>query len=345
MPHIRYLQECGYEVECACAKTGFWFDELKRKHGLVVHEIDFARKPFKFKNIKAYSSLKKLVRGNNYSLINCHQPVGGAMGRLAGRACQIPVVYTAHGFHFFKGAPIRNRIIYKQVEKYCSKMTDALVIMNQEDFESAKKLRAKSVHLINGIGFDPNKNIEESEIEFQKNDSVILSVGELNKNKNHIVVINALKKLGNPNIKYVICGQGKLKKKLEGHENVVLLGYRKDVQSIMRKCDVFIMPSRREGLPMSMMEAMHNGLPIIASKIRGHVDLVQEGLNGILVDLDDKDGFKVAIQKIVEDPALCKSMGEQSQQVVRKFYIDEVVKQMEKIYKSVENFFNKCVDK
>ena len=139
LPHIKHLQDNGNIVEVVCAQTGFWFDELKEKHNLVVHEINFVRNPIKPSNIKAYKKLKQLQKDNNYDLIYCQQPVGGLMGRLLGKKFKIPVIYTAHGFHFFKGCSFASKLIYKNVERWLSKYTDILITINDEDFEAAKK--------------------------------------------------------------------------------------------------------------------------------------------------------------------------------------------------------------
>ena len=156
IPHIKHLQELGNEVECVCSKTGFWFDELKEKYGFIVHEIDFGRNPLKLKNIKAYKNLKKLQKERNFDFVYCQQPVGALMGRLFAKKFKIPCMYTAHGFHFFKGCGLANKYVYKPVEHWLSKYTDVLVTINEEDYQSALKMKAKKVYKINGIGIDGN---------------------------------------------------------------------------------------------------------------------------------------------------------------------------------------------
>ena len=203
IPHARYMQEQGAIVECACAKTGFWFDELV-KMGFIVHEIPLTRSPFSIKNLKGYKLLKKIVKENNINMIHCHQPVGGVMGRLVAKKFKLPCIYTAHGFHFFKGAPLKNRLIFKTVEKYCSKFTTALITMNNEDFENASKMKAKKVYQINGIGLDLSKykKIEsfdkasfKTELGIQKDEFVIVTVAEFIKRKNYNTMLETIKEL------------------------------------------------------------------------------------------------------------------------------------------------------
>ena len=348
IPHIRHLQKAGNTVECACARTGFWFDDLKDKHGLYVHEIGFTRNPFSFKNIKGYKKLKKLVKATKYDLIHCHQPVGGVMGRKVGAACKVPVLYVAHGFHFYKGAPLTSKL-YKLIETHYAKKTGALVTINDEDFQAAKKMKAKNVYKINGIGYDSSKVKDDKfdkdplrkEIGITEKDFVVLNVAECNKNKNQEAIINAISMI-DENVKLIMCGTGNLLEyykhlahTLGCEDKVEILGYRTDVPNILKLADAFIMASLREGLPVSVMEAMSNGLPIIASNIRGNRDLVEDRANGLLVDLNEPDGFLNALKELSQNKQLCKEMGQQSREKIQKFSIQEVLKQMEEIYISL----------
>ena len=352
MPHIKHLVDNGNIVECACHETGHWFGEIKEK-GINIYEVPFARNPLKPTNLKAKKQLSNIVKTGKYNLIHCHTPVGGVMGRIMGKKYKIPVLYIAHGFHFYKGAPLVNRLVYKTIEKHYAKHTDALVTMNDEDYISAKQMKAKSVYKINGIGYDSAKHTEISEEDKEKlkkelnikpTDFVILSVGELNKNKNQIAVIKAIKQLNDKNVKYFICGRGPLKdyltnqiKSLGLEEQVKLLGFRKDVANILAITNLFVMPSIREGLPMSMMEAMDAKLPIVASNIRGCRDLVENNKNGLLVDLKEKDGFYNAIKQLKDNPQQCLEFGAENKEKIKMYYIKNVLNQMEEIY---DNIFN-----
>ena len=262
IPHIRYLQEQGNIVECVCSKTGFWFDELKDKFGFTMHAIDFARNPFKVKNIKAYKKLVQLQKQEKFDLVYCQQPVGGLMGRLIGKKFKIPVIYTAHGFNFLKGNnPLKN-FLFKSVEKWLAKYTDVLITINQEDFEVSKKWKAKKKFKISGIGFDINKydNAEFDKQEFKqslglKDEFVVLTVAEFIKRKNYAISLKVISEQKNKNIKYVICGRGVLEEEIKQQiedlkieDKVLLLGYRKDINKIMQIADVFFLPSKQEGL-------------------------------------------------------------------------------------------------
>lgn len=348
IPHIQEMQKAGNVVECACNKSGFWFDELKEKYGFTMHEIHSARNPVSPKNIKAYKELKKLVKQNGYNLIYCQQPVGGLFGRLLAKKFKIPCIYTAHGFHFFKGAPLKNNLIFKPVEKYLAKYTDILITINEEDYQAAKKMKAKKVFKIHGIGFvnktQSEKNVDQirEELGIGKKDFVLISVGELNENKNHLAVLKAVAELHVPNFTYVICGQGPRRQEYETFiakhnlQNVVkLLGFRKDVQDILKASDAFIMPSFREGLPMSMMEAMNLGLPILASNIRGCKDLVAVERNGFLFEPTNIAQMKEQILKLYKNKNLCEKIRKNNLEDIKQYSVENVKKELNEIYKEV----------
>ena len=117
IPHIQNMQNKGYKVDCACSVTGDFFGILKNRYGFNMYEIGFKRSPFNLKNVSAFCKLNTLVRENNYDIIFCHEPVGGAMGRLVGCINNRKVIYMAHGFHFYKGAPAKMKLFYF-VEKF-----------------------------------------------------------------------------------------------------------------------------------------------------------------------------------------------------------------------------------
>lgn len=351
LPHIKYLQEQGNTVECICSKTGFWFDELRDKFGLTCHDVSLPRNPLHPSIFKGWKQLKKLQKQEHYDLVYCQQPVGGVMGRMIAKKFKIPCIYTAHGFHFFQGNSKIKNLIFRTIEKHYSKYTNALVTINQEDYNAAQKFKAKKVYKINGIGVDLSKykvNMALNKSEFKKSlglnedDFVITSIGELNENKNTLRLIEVMAQIPEPKIKYLICGQGPLKDKYEesikkyGLENrVKLLGFRTDIPDILTITDLYIMPSYREGLSKSMMEAMCYGLPIVASKIRGNVDLLGNNEGGILCSPTDDATYGEAIKHIYLDKKLAEKMGKRNKEFIKNFDIKVVLTQMEEIYREI----------
>ena len=300
MPNIELLQEMGYEVHVACnfekgsTCTEERIQKLKkrlREINVRYFQIDFSRSILKVNEIlKSYRQVKTLLVKEHYDFIHCHSPIGGVIGRIAGHKTHTKVIYTAHGFHFYKGAPLQNWLLYYPVEKWLSRYTDVLITINKEDYQRAKKkFHAKETKYIPGVGIDVEKiqavqvdrAKKRAELGIGEGDFLMLSVGELSKRKNHQIVIEALAKLKDKKIKYIICGQGPLKDKLEQlaeklgvKDQLFLLGFRTDVIEICKSSDLFVFPSLQEGLPVALMEAMACGLPCVASRIRGNIDLI-----------------------------------------------------------------------
>ena len=343
LPYLKRFKEKGYETHVAAHEnTGI-------QHCDKFYDIPIERNPLKKGNIIAYKQLRKIIREGEYDIIHCHTPVASILTRIASikeRKKGTKVIYTAHGFHFCKGAPILNWLIYFPIEWICSFFTDVLININEEDYNFSKKhMHARRVEYVPGVGIDPQKYVSndrknKTEIFGVKGDDiVILSVGELNKNKNHEVILKAIKETNNPKIHYFIAGVGNLEehlknlaKELSIEDRFCLLGYRNDINELLSGADLFCFPSYREGLPVSVMEAMASGLPIIASKIRGNKDLVKDGRNGFLVDPANTEGFKVAINTLINDDNLKKEIEENNISDIKRFDIENVAKIMERIY-------------
>ncbi len=362
MPFIRILQEMEYKVHVACnfIRGNTCSDEAVMKlketlDGMDVkyYQIDFSRNMLNVvDNAKAYRQVKSLLNENKYKFLHCHSPIGGVIGRLTGHRFNTKVVYTAHGFHFYKGAPLLNWLLYFPIEKLCSWYTDVLVTINQEDFALAKKrMRAKKVFYVPGVGIDTkkytvNENAKETkrrEIGIPEDAIILLSVGELTKRKNHERIINTFAKINNRNVHYIVVGKGKLKdyliqkaKELNVLDRFHLLDYREDIVDLYSMADIFCFPSLMEGLPVSLMEAMAVGLPVVCSDIRGNNDLIDDGKGGFLIRNQDLNDFTSKIELLIEDPFLRNSMGEHNTEKIRKFDSDEVNSKMKFIYQSME---------
>ncbi len=351
---IRILQELGYEVHCA---TNFEGETMRadaentlKEHGVICHSIPIERSPLRLReNLNAYRALKSLLKKEHFAGVHCHTPMGGVIGRLAASATHTaPVIYTAHGFHFYKGCPLKNRLIYQTAETFLARYTDAQITINQEDYAAAQKfpLRGKAYY-VPGIGVDVKKissvqvdrATKRAELGIPQDAFVFISVGELNENKNHSTVIRALARTDIPNSYYLICGEGKLKQqhfelaqKLGISEKVKLLGFRTDVSEILRVCDCFVFPSFREGLSVSLMEAMAAGLPCIASRIRGNVDLLEE--SRYLFEPADESTLCQLMQDAVNGVQVDQECA-QNKKALEQFDVKNVSECMQKIYTDV----------
>lgn len=352
VPTLKLLHEMGYEIHVAASNDYEYREECDIPYCDKYYNIDFSRSPFKKNNITAYKQLKNIIEKENFNLIHCHTPVGGVVARYAARKSRTrgtKVVYTAHGFHFYKGAPLKNWIIYYPIEKYMSKYTDVLITINNEDYNLAKnKFRANKVEYINGVGIDLkkinsvsiNKTKKRKDLEIKYDDIVFLSVGELNYNKNHIESIKAVNNIYNKkNIKYLICGVGpnenKLRKYIEDNKltnNVKLLGYRDDIIEIMKSSDIFLFPSKREGLPVSVMEAMACGLPVICSNIRGNKDLIDDCKGGIIVNNNKCRDYFDSIKKLTSDVELQREYGKYNKEKIKEYDYNKILDKLGMIY-------------
>lgn len=358
MQNIEILQEQGYEVHVAAnfeqgsssskERVEEFKKELKEKN-ILYFQIDFSRKVTNIpQNIKAYKQIKKILKDNKYEFVHCHSPIGGVCGRLAAKATNTKVIYTAHGFHFYKGAPKLNWIIYYPIEKVLSYITDILITINKEDYELAKrKMKASKIKYVPGVGVDTNKfgNVDvdrlakRKELELCEDSIVLFSVGELNKNKNHEVIIRAIAKLNNPNIHYLIAGRGSLEsylselsKNLNLENQVHLLGFRTDISELYSIADIFCFPSYREGLSLALMEVMASGLPVICSNIRGNRDLIHLEKGGFLCESSNVDEFAKNIKFLAEKSAIRSRMSIYNKEFINNFDIDKVRKHMKTIY-------------
>lgn len=363
MPNIKILQDLGYEVNVACnfkngsTCTDEKIIELRKKLDVInvkCIQINFARSPFSKQTLIAYKQLKNIIRKGKYTFVHSHAPVSGILSRFAARKARkkgTKVIYTAHGFHFFKGAPLFNWLTYYPLEKICSYFTDVLITLNTEDFELAKKkMKARKICYIPGVGLDTSKfsnvNIDKSQKrkEFGLNDKniILFSVGELNKNKNHKVIIEALSKIKDKNIHYIVAGSGSLleeNKKIADDlgikDNVHFLGYRSDISDLFAIADIYVHPSFREGLSVALMEALGSGLPCVISKIRGNVDLIQENQGGFLVEPHNIDGFTKGIEYFANNKNKRLECGEFNKEYIKNFDICKVDKIMREIYEEV----------
>ena len=355
LPHIENLKNNGYIVDIACSNVGGRIDEVQERTTGVVNKlyvVGTVRSPFSLKNIKGYMDMKKIINENDYDYIWTNEPVIGVVTRLAAskkrRKKQLKVMYMAHGFHFYKGASKVNWILFYTVEWLTSFLTDLLVTINLEDYYRAKKLHAKKVEYIHGIGIDTDRLSKTERTDIRKElglsgvDFLVLSVGELNNNKNQKIIFKALAETGDNSIHYLLCGKGderenleKLAVQLNVSERVHFLGYRKDVVDICTNVDVFAMPSFREGLPVATLEAMYCGLPIINSNIRGLVDITKNEQSGFVCEPNDVKSFTNAIINIKNNQSLKKSAVENNKETVKPFLIEEVKKDIGSAYPSL----------
>lgn len=344
VPHIRYLAQNGFSVDLACSVVGDRLEDVKNAVGNVanIHTLRLERSPFSPVNLKGYGDLKKLLAENEYDIIWTNEPVMGVMTRFAARNARkkgTKVLYMAHGFHFFKGAPLLNWLMWAPTEIIMAHFNDILVTINWEDYNWAKKHTATPViKHIDGIGVDfsdregvISRDEKRSQLGIKPDDILVLSVGELQKRKNHQVIIESIANLKNDKIKYIICGQGVLENHLKSvveknnlQNQVFFLGYRQDIPEIMSACDIFAHPSVREGLGLASLEAMASGLPLITSNVQGVPDYVENGVTGYMCAPRDVEAFTRNINTLVSDKSLREKIGTTNVGFVQKYRVEVI---------------------
>lgn len=364
MNNIQILKSLAYEVHVACnfRDRSIWpenrikeFIEKLKELEVNYHQIEFSRSPKDIRRIwKSFYQMNLLISSKEFDLVHCHTPMAGVISRILCHKRSIEVIYTAHGFHFYNGAPLKNWLVYYPIEKTLSRWTDILITINREDYKRAeKKFHAKKTEYVSGVGLDIEMlssrqvNVEEKrrELGINRDEIMLISVGELNKNKNHVAVIKALGEIkkSDKNIEHVhyfIAGKGELqnvlmelaeKKGIKLH----LLGFRNDVPELLKVADIFILPSIREGLNVSLMEAMACKLPIVCSRIRGNTDLVTEGKGGFLFTPTNQDDIKDKLEELIKMPVEeRRGFGEYNFQKIQKFSSKVVERKMRDIYGS-----------
>jgi len=282
--------------------------------------------------------------------------MGAAVTRLAARKARkkygTRVIYTAHGFHFFKGAPVQNWLLYYPVEQYMARHTDALITINKEDYDFAKRNFKADVRYVPGVGIDEKKfdlKMSDSEKRQLRNtlgltvdDFVMIFPAEISNRKRHIWLINCLEDLikKHPNIHLLLPGSDRLDgaaqllvKNLSLSKNIHFLGFRKDIPKLLMVSDLAISSSRQEGLPVNIMEAMFAGLPIVVSDSRGNRDLVVHGQNGYVIPIDDQAGYAAKIEDLYNNRSMRQSMGKASKEMVEPYLMPKIMDQMIKIYR------------
>lgn len=368
MNNVKILQEMGYEVHYAANFNVIVYGNDNHRldnTGIVCHSIPFPRSPFSKEVKKSFQALTNLLLEESFDLVHCHMPLSGVVARRAVKKAEhilnrkIPVMYTAHGFHFYEGAPLRNWCYYP-VERHLARMTDRLIVINKEDYKRASKFPVRgSVEYIPGVGMNLPffEKVEKGEDIRQKYDipedyKIVISVGELTKRKNHELMLRAMAEVQDLPIIYIICGSGPLEeyllelaKSLGIEKRVRFTGYVENVRQVLAQSDCFVFPSFQEGLPVAVMEAMAMGLPVIASRIRGITDLVEHTKGGYLVQGFDPVDYSVKIRRIftekegksaVPRDVRRAQMGAWNQEKVKEFALPVVDRQMRRIYQEVE---------
>ena len=348
IPYLKWFKEQGWETWVA-AKNDYPDGVCEIPYCDHYVNIDFARSPFSKQTIVAYKQLRRLFSEERFDIVHTHTPVGGVLTRLAARDARragTKVVYTAHGFHFYKGAPAANWALWYPVERLMSRFTDVLVTINDEDYRRAQRFAHCRVEYVPGVGIDlgrfaraKDRADKRTELGLTEGDFVLLSVGDLIPRKNQTAIVEALAQLP-VDVKLLICGEGVERENLESQiahldlgARARLLGFRSDMAEIMHACDALVFPSVHEGLPVSVMEAMASGLPVIASSIRGiDPDLLKNRESGLVLGSVDPGHIAAAVTELMGDASLRDRLACNAAKAVQRFGLEEALAATSGIY-------------
>lgn len=348
LPYLQYFQSQGYEVHVACNGDG------NIPYCDMFHAVPFERNPFQKANIDAYRRMKMIMQVHSFSLIHCHTPMGAAITRLAARKSRksgTAVLYTAHGFHFFKGAPLKNWLMYFPIEWALSFFTDTLITINQEDYTRAKKcFHAKQIVFVPGVGIDKSRFFRQNDTKkrdemrrllgISPQDFMLVYVAELIARKNQLELIRAIQKTKQnaPNVRLLLVGTGEKAaeyqqaiRDMQLENEAILMGWRSDIPEILSAADGYIAVAKHEGLAINLIEAMASRLPIIATNVRGQRDLIQNGETGYLIANDEKEMVK-AIETLMTQPAQNDCLSKNAWQASEKYALEAVMPLMKEMY-------------
>lgn len=353
IPYIQYLQSIGYEVHVAANDSDTQIIEANKQYNLPIN-----RNPFSINNLKAIRQLKKIIEKENYCLIHCHTAMGSVVARLAAKKFRlkgsVKILYTAHGFHFYKGSPKIYWLLYFPIEKYLSQYTDGIITMNEEDYSLVieRKFAVKNVFKTSGVGINSvkfegmsakDKNALRGKNGYSADTFIILYIAEFISRKDHKFIIESIPFIKEKisNFKFIFAGRGILKEVTEEYarqngvvEYTDFLGFRKDIGELIIMADIGVSVSKQEGLPMNVAEEMYAAKPVVASCIRGHADLIDDAENGYLFCQGDKNAFAERIAKLYFDKELYSKMSAEAKKKSIQFELSNCLDEMKLIYNS-----------
>lgn len=357
LPFARHFRASGWTVDAAArgvTAAGTLEPEFDS-----LYEMEWTRNPLDWENLaRSAKRIRAIVARNGYDIVHVHTPIAAFVTRLALRgeraAGKVKIAYTAHGFHFYQGAPPLKNLIFQTAERLAARWTDHLIVINGEDYEAALKMlpREKITYMAGGIGMDLKKYRKAAfgadeiaaarrEMGAGPGDTLVLTVAEFSPGKRHKDLVKALAETGDPAIRLAFAGTGPLAaetRRLAAEagvaDRVKFLGFRKDIPLLIAAADVTALPSGREGLPRVVMESMAIGTPVIGADIRGTRDLLSGGC-GTLVPLGDTHALAEALKKHKKMTPEIAAAAERAKAKAQTFDVEKIIEQYEGIYREL----------
>ena len=326
-PLVEVLHAHNCEVHVAARNNLAEKNGLKLDFVEKVFDIPFSRSPKSADNLKAERLLKKIINEGQYDVIHCNTPMGGIITRIAAKQARkngARLIYTAHGFHFYEGAPKKNWMVFYPIEKYFSRKNDTLITITKEDYRLAKEKFHCQVAHIHGVGVDEKRYFPVDEAEkrrlrqemgYGESQKLLLCVGELLPNKNQKMAIRAMK--------YI---------KEKYPDAILFIAGCTHLQDYQHIVDALVSCSYREGLPLNIVEAMLSGTPVVASINRGHKELIQDGKTGFLLSANDDKAMADSVLKLLGDDVFAKEVSNSAYRYAMDYSFTAVKKELEAIY-------------
>ncbi|MGB5811724.1 MAG: glycosyltransferase family 4 protein [Polyangiales bacterium] len=361
LPQIDYLRGLGLSVHAACSPDARVAD--LRARGLTIHEVPIDRKIAPLSNAKSVGDLARLMLREKYDLVHTHAPVASVVGRTAAKLARVErIVYTAHGFYFHENMPKPQYAMYHGVEKAIAHVTDRILVQSREDYQTALRTRLgssrKITYLGNGIDldrFDPDAKAQPGLRESlgipASAGPIIAMTGRITEEKGLGELVEAVSILQPkfPDLHLLVIG-GQLSTERDAFEqrlvtfiedrqltsHVTLAGFQRDVAPLLALADVFVLPSYREGLPRSVLEAMAMQLPVVATDIRGCREAVADHVTGLLVPIKDSQRLADAIRHVLTDSDLAATFGRAGRERVETQFDEHLVfERLERCYRDL----------
>ncbi len=355
VPYLEWLAQAGYAVDIVAERRkGLSFEPVRNAYWL-----PFPRSLALPEFVRTYRHLRSIIEQGNYDLIHCHTPIPSALTRLAARGWRRrggKVLYTAHGFHFYRGAPVKRWLVYYPIEHMLSAFTDAILTINREDHGYAKRMmRGRDAFLLPGIGvrddrFQPVTSTERQSLRrdlgFAQDAFILLYTAEFIPRKNHRFLVDAVPQLVQsiPNLQLVFAGTGTLFDEMKAdveHRGLTsyvrFLGFRTDIDKIAAIADVGVSSSRHEGLGLGLLEQMLCGAPVVASEDKGHREFVEHGVTGFSFAQGDEQGFIDGVRKLHADNDLRMALGTTARERALRFSIANALEAHRPIYEKYLN--------
>ncbi|RUT03103.1 glycosyl transferase family 1 [Dulcicalothrix desertica PCC 7102] len=358
LPFARYFRNQGWQVDAMSLQTSAMSECVENFDN--VWDVDFSRNPLDPQNlIVAPRQIQQVLEKQEYDIVHVHTAVAAFVTRLAfSRLKKQPkpkLIYTVHGFHFFRGNKFTKNAIFLTFEKIAAPWTDYMVVINGEDEEAAKRHRLISperLYYMPGIGVDLNyynpDQVSQADIQavrkeigLESEDVMILASAEFNPGKRHRDMLRAFAKLGRPNVHLAFAGTGPLFEEMQGlaadlgiKKQVHFLGHRRDMPTLMRASIATLMASEREGLPRSVMESLCLETPVIGADTRGIRDLLADGC-GLIVPVGDIEGFAAAMTWVVNNPEAARQTAKRGKERMNNYDVRHIIKLHENLYADV----------